>query len=102
MTQPPPPPNKRTRASARLVSHDIRLQPESRPEGKPRVRALVSCERRKCELEVDVCASCSRFARVETHEAGYVLLCNSSDVPSEAPDAAPTDDASRADDDESG
>jgi hypothetical protein len=32
-----------------------------------------------CDLLVEQCGRCRRFARIETHEAGYVLLCRDHD-----------------------
>ena len=71
-----------TKPSARLVAHDIRLRAELRADGSKVVEALVECERRGCEVSASVCARCPRFARIEPHEAGYVLLCHSEDVSS--------------------
>ena len=39
----------------------------------------VLCERREQNLDVDVCRSCERFARIDLHETGYVMLCRSED-----------------------
>jgi hypothetical protein len=41
--------------------------------------ATIECERRKCRLPIDECRACERFARIEAHEAGYVMLCRSQD-----------------------
>ena len=72
-------PIRRSRPSSRLVVHDVRFIPvDAGPHG-PRIRATIKCERRDHILDVDVCRSCERFARVEVHEAGYVMLCRSQD-----------------------
>ena len=68
---------------SRLVPHDIQLARVEPERAHSRVVATIQCERRGCTLRVETCAQCERFARVETHEAGYVMLCRSTD--SEAP-----------------
>jgi hypothetical protein len=40
-----------------------------------RVVASVHCARQNSRVEVEGCAGCAHFARIEPHEAGYVLLC---------------------------
>jgi hypothetical protein len=57
-----------------LVQQDIQLSRES-CDGVTRVVARVECARRGCTMEVEQCAGCSHFVRIETHEAGYLLLC---------------------------
>jgi hypothetical protein len=37
------------------------------------------CERHQSRFDVDVCRSCERFARIEMHEGGFVVLCRSED-----------------------
>ena len=73
---------------SRLVPHDITLVRVETEQGRSEVHATIECERRGCTLRVETCAQCERFARVEPHEAGYVMLCRSTDsyVPCE-PDA---------------
>jgi hypothetical protein len=39
----------------------------------------IKCERRGCTQTIDDCRACERFARIETHEHGYVMLCRSQD-----------------------
>jgi len=76
---PPTPCHKATRPHSRLVVHDILM---TRPEtDRSQIAATVECERRGCTLSVKVCAGCERFARIEVHEAGYTLLCRSTDTP---------------------
>lgn len=58
----------------RLVEQDIQLTREPRA-GALRVIARVECVRRGCGMEVEDCGRCAHFVRIETHEAGYVLLC---------------------------
>jgi hypothetical protein len=76
----PPAPRRTWPPHPRLVVHDIKLERQSPPDGQSRVRATVDCERNQCTLDVEVCALCPRFARIEVHEAGYVLLCRSLDA----------------------
>lgn len=73
ITPKPPPP-----ARARLVQQDILLSREAR-DGTTRVVARVECARRDCVVEVEYCARCPHFARIETHEAGYLMLCRAAD-----------------------
>lgn len=73
MTQP-----KTLRPSTRLVQHDIRFEARE-SNGRGSLRVLVDCERRGGPQCIDTCRSCERFARIEPHEAGYVLLCRSED-----------------------
>lgn len=70
-TAPQPPPAKGPASS--LVQHDIHLARD--PSRGSSVVASVECERFGCKVLVEACARCTRFARIETHEAGYVLLC---------------------------
>ena len=78
MTTPTKPPNS-SRPALRLVQHDIHLSRERSESDRSQVVARVTCERRGCEVLVEQCAHCERFARIETHEAGYVLLCRAHD-----------------------
>lgn len=74
---------------SRLVPHEIRIAREEGKHGKPEVVATIACERQACVLRVDVCVRCERFARIEPHEAGYVMLCRSTDsVPPPCPEDA--------------
>jgi hypothetical protein len=61
------------------VAHDIRVTREELRPGLTHAVAKVHCERHDSMIEVEDCAYCERFARIDTHEAGYVLLCRSSD-----------------------
>jgi hypothetical protein len=88
MTQP-----RTWRPSARLVQHDIGFE-VLRARGRSSLRVLVDCERRGAPQTIDTCRSCERFARIEAHEAGYVLLCRSQDETFEPiMTEAPEDDA---------
>jgi hypothetical protein len=62
----------------RLVPHDLWFERRTSPSGRV-VVALISCERRGCTLNLDTCRACPRFARIDVHEAGYTMLCRSSD-----------------------
>jgi hypothetical protein len=55
-----------------LIQQDIELQRE-RDSG--RVIASAVCARKGCSVNVEDCARCAHFARIDTHEAGYVLVC---------------------------
>ena len=81
MTSRPPSSTRATRPSARLVVHDVRLVRERMADGSEQVKALVECEQQGCEIRANECARCSRFVRIEPHEAGYVLLCHAKDEP---------------------
>ena len=70
---------KRLRPSSRLVAHDLEFVPAEAPGGSKRMLATIACERRDCTLNIDECRACERFARIEAHEAGYVMLCRSQD-----------------------
>ncbi|HKU36710.1 MAG TPA: hypothetical protein VJR89_01150 [Polyangiales bacterium] len=59
--------------------HDIEFVTTDVKSDAPRVRATIQCERRDQTLDVESCRSCERFARVDVHEAGYVMLCRSED-----------------------
>lgn len=61
-------------SGSHLVQQDIHLTRESR-QGEMRVVARVECARRGCLMEVEQCACCPHFARIEVHEAGYLMLC---------------------------
>jgi hypothetical protein len=77
MTTPTPP--RKTRPASYLVQHDIQLTRAPAEDERPRVVASVRCQRLECDVLVEACAHCARFARIETHEAGYVLLCRAHD-----------------------
>ena len=70
---------KKIRPSSRLVVHDIEFERTREPDGSEKVRACIACERRKCKLDVDECRACERLARIDSHEAGFVVLCRSED-----------------------
>jgi hypothetical protein len=73
-----------------LVAHDIRLERRTDADGEERVVASIECERRGT-LCVTECRACPRFARIEVHEAGYLMLCraHAPDPPQTTADAAP-------------
>lgn len=60
--------------SSLLVQQDICLAREE-ADGSVHVVATVACARRGLDVAVEECAHCPHFARIETHEAGYVMLC---------------------------
>ena len=62
----------------RLVAHDITFERQGL-ELPAEVVATIECERTGCTLRVEVCRRCERFARIEPHEAGYTMLCRSTD-----------------------
>lgn len=66
------PPSDKPSPSPSLVLQDIRLQ---REPGSDRVEATAVCARKNCRVNVEDCARCAHFARIDTHEAGYVLVC---------------------------
>lgn len=68
------------RPSARLIEHDVRIRLQLVSPGVAEVIATVECERRGCTLDVERCAYCERFARIEVHEGGYTMLCRSADL----------------------
>jgi hypothetical protein len=80
-------PPRSPRPSSRLVPHEIQLTRKPSESGTSPVVATIHCERRDCTLNVETCGYCERFARIETHEAGYVMLCRSKDE--EEPDEPP-------------
>lgn len=59
--------------------HDIRFEVARRADGSDKLCAYVQCERRKVKQSVDDCRGCERFARIEAHEAGYIVLCHAED-----------------------
>ena len=73
MTKSPPRPEQPRRAH--LVQQDIRIEREVPDDPASRVVASVHCAHKDCIVDVEDCAGCARFARIEPHEAGYVLLC---------------------------
>jgi hypothetical protein len=77
VTKPPPRPEQLRRA--RLVQQDICIEREDPADPSSRVVARVHCTRAGCALEVEGCAHCAHFGRIEVHEAGYVLLCQEED-----------------------
>ena len=60
-----------------LVGQDIEL---TRASPEARVIASAHCVRRDCKMDVEDCAGCPHFVRIDTHEAGYVLVCRSADA----------------------
>lgn len=70
------------RPSSRLIQHDVRF--ELRPDGRRvKLRVVIDCQRTGTARTVDDCRGCERFARIEAHEAGYILLCRALDEPFE-------------------
>ena len=57
-----------------LVQQDIQLTRECQ-HGVTRVVARVECARRGRAVDAEQCARCPHFVRIETHEAGYLMLC---------------------------
>jgi hypothetical protein len=78
-TELPPGPEKVS--NAHLTQYDIHLARD--PDRPTKVVASVMCERRGCEMLVEACARCPHFARIETHEAGYLLRCREREDTSE-------------------
>lgn len=74
-----PPQSRMIRPHGRLVPHEIRLAREPDEAGGSRVLATVHCERRQCTMDVDDCARCERFVRIDVHEAGYLMMCRDRD-----------------------
>jgi hypothetical protein len=72
-------PSERLRPKTRLVVHDIHMELEPQREGPDKLRLYVECERRKCKLSVDECGVCERLERIDSHEAGFAVLCRSED-----------------------
>ena len=62
-----------------LVAHDLRFCRSPSLAGSGAIEVTVECERRACTLPLSVCRACPRFARIDVHEAGYVMLCRSTD-----------------------
>lgn len=84
--------DERPSSSCQLVAHDIRVQQIPLSDGGRDVEATVECELKSCRKTVEECAVCLRFARIEVHEAGYVLLCRSRSA-NEASDSSPDEPA---------
>jgi hypothetical protein len=78
--------------SPSLVEQDIELSREPR-DGSTRVVARVECARRGCTVEVEQCGRCAHFVRIETHEAGYLLLCRTGEEGEQTEDAPPEESA---------
>jgi len=70
---------RRLRPSSRLVPHEIRIRRKELGREGPGLLATVRCERRNGSINVEACAYCERFARIDLHEAGYTMLCRSTD-----------------------
>ncbi len=73
-----------------LVQQDVHLE-RVRKGDNTRVIAEVECERRGCPMDVEQCARCPHFVRIEVHEAGYLLLCDDRDEDEPAREAADGD-----------
>jgi hypothetical protein len=69
---------KRRRPSSRLIAHDLCFEPKETASGHKTHLPTIECERRGT-LSIDECRACERFARIETLEHGYVMLCRSGD-----------------------
>jgi hypothetical protein len=78
MTKPPAASSQGRKC--RLVQQDIHLARDAETQ---RVVASVVCARKACVTDVDSCGRCPHFVRIDTHEAGYVLLCTT--TPGDAP-----------------
>lgn len=71
-------PPKSSRPHGRhLVGQDIQL---TRASAEGRVVASAHCVRRGCTMDVEDCAGCPHFVRIDTHEAGYVLVCRTEEA----------------------
>jgi hypothetical protein len=70
---------KLVRPGSRLVVHDIHVDTVRLADGSEKVCAYVDCQRRKSKLKVDECRSCERLVRIDSHEAGYVIVCRAED-----------------------
>jgi hypothetical protein len=80
MATSPPSSDRKSRPHWRLVAHDIHFVVGERRDAAV-ATAVVACERRNCN-KVSVqstCVYCERFARIEPHEAGYLVLCRAAD-----------------------
>ena len=69
------------RPRALLVVHDIRVEATPQANGPGRLLASVDCERHGRTVSVDECRACARLDRIDSHEAGFVVLCRSQDEP---------------------
>ena len=74
-----PPSPKRNRPRHHLVVHDIQFESKSQADGSDKLSAYVDCERRGRRIALDECRACERLDRIDSHEAGYVVLCRSED-----------------------
>lgn len=79
-------PNEPAPGSLHLVAQDIHLRRAPSASGS-HVIAEVECTRRRCTMDVEQCAGCPHFVRIETHEAGYLLLCQGANEPPAHDDA---------------
>lgn len=79
MTKPPAASSEQ-QTRCRLVQQDIHLE---RDAATQRVVASVECARKTCVTDVEHCARCPHFVRIDTHEAGYVLLCSTAPDPAD-------------------
>lgn len=70
------PPSHKSSELPSLVLQDILLQREPQ---SGRVVASAVCARKGCSVNVEDCAHCAHFARIDSHEAGYVLVCRTGD-----------------------
>lgn len=73
------PPARPTRSANLLVSQDVRLIRHRANDGRVEVQATVECAIGQCTKSVEQCATCARFVRIDVHEAGYTMLCRSSE-----------------------
>jgi hypothetical protein len=82
MTESKSPTKHAARIHPRLVPHEVHMERVAQPQreaGTSEVKARVYCERQQRDVLVEACAQCERFARIDVHEAGYTLLCRSTD-----------------------
>lgn len=78
-------PKRPSASSLHLIEQDIHVRRLPAAAGA-RVVAEVQCARRGCTMDVEQCARCPHFVRIETHEAGYLMLCSADE--DESPQAA--------------
>lgn len=63
-----------------LVAHEMTWDAAAERSGSgDETQPAVWCERQNRSVGFQTCRSCERFARVDVHEAGYVMMCRSLD-----------------------
>jgi hypothetical protein len=80
-----PPPTSSRPPGWHLVGQDIQLT-RAKVQGEIRVIASAHCVRKDSTMDVEDCAGCPHFVRIDTHEAGYVLVCRSAEADEHADD----------------